>query len=343
MNSDNLFPSSLASIFRTLRESVRTRFPEFPDAEYIVVNGFLFLRFFIPAIISPKQYGMLASVDDADVKAVGRSLTLLSKVVQNVANGVHFGAKEEHLGPLNVVVDTFGPAVRAFVDRICAEPPSDPDMRRGRSFNRQEDHASADPSPSTLSRMHSDSHLSPRPRPKATNGSDTLAAGADKGGVPLVSASSLEALVLAHGLSRVECTCRQQGNSPRSGPRSGPRKPPSLGNEGYQLCRNLAALSRMLAAARSAWEAKERKDASSDRTGLEVLFAMLDQQENATRSSPLYHMDPTQRSEEEGRSDGPMQQVRSEPHLPCPAPTEPPTTPMLVLTTASNRDVPNPP
>lgn len=44
---------------------------------------------------------------------------MISKVIQNVANRVYFGQKEQHLTPLNTLVDQYGQQVKAFVDRVC--------------------------------------------------------------------------------------------------------------------------------------------------------------------------------------------------------------------------------
>lgn len=67
-----------------LRREVSKKFPTGADS---IVGGFIFLRFFSPAIVLPVSYGVISSVPST--KAV-RGMTLAAKVLQNTANGVLF-------------------------------------------------------------------------------------------------------------------------------------------------------------------------------------------------------------------------------------------------------------
>ena len=49
----------------------------FQDSKYTAVSGFLFLRFFAPAILGPKLFGLRENHAD---KNVSRTLTILAKV-----------------------------------------------------------------------------------------------------------------------------------------------------------------------------------------------------------------------------------------------------------------------
>jgi GTPase-activator protein for Ras-like GTPase len=53
----------------------------------LVVGGFLFLRFICPAVVTPHRYGLTKS---APSPKAGRTLVLISKLLQNLANGVEF-------------------------------------------------------------------------------------------------------------------------------------------------------------------------------------------------------------------------------------------------------------
>jgi hypothetical protein len=67
-----------------LRREVSKKFPTSADS---IVGGFIFLRFFSPAIVLPVSYGVLPA--NPSPKAV-RGVTLAAKVLQNTANGVLF-------------------------------------------------------------------------------------------------------------------------------------------------------------------------------------------------------------------------------------------------------------
>ena len=106
----------------------------FPDATYTIIGGFIFLRFICPAIIAPDGYGILngdfptskflsphsvilfaTEVPDAS----RRGLILISKVLQNLSNGVEFGQKEEYMLPLNPFITENIPMMHRFFDRLA--------------------------------------------------------------------------------------------------------------------------------------------------------------------------------------------------------------------------------
>ncbi len=77
------------SIFSGLRTSVKVRFPDNARVEYTAVSGFLFLRLFVAATMSPTLFSLWPEQVD---KRVGRSLTLVAKTIQNLANLVRVAA-----------------------------------------------------------------------------------------------------------------------------------------------------------------------------------------------------------------------------------------------------------
>jgi neurofibromin 1 len=72
--------------------------PRFQEAKYTAVGAFIFLRFFCPAIVAPEVEGLVSTVPSKDMR---RGLTLIAKIIQNLANNVLFGAKEPYMFPLN--------------------------------------------------------------------------------------------------------------------------------------------------------------------------------------------------------------------------------------------------
>ncbi|KAJ6236253.1 ras gtpase-activating protein [Anaeramoeba flamelloides] len=97
----------LASILCTATES------KFPNSKYILVAGFIFLRFFSPSISLPEALGI---TDQAPTPKVRRGLVLISKVLQAVANRNAF--KETELHYLNSLVKDLEPKVIKFMEQL---------------------------------------------------------------------------------------------------------------------------------------------------------------------------------------------------------------------------------
>jgi GTPase-activator protein for Ras-like GTPase len=72
--------------------------PRYSDAKYTAVGAFIFLRFFCPAIVAPEVEGLVSTTPSKEMR---RGLTLIAKIIQNLANNVLFGAKEPYMYPLN--------------------------------------------------------------------------------------------------------------------------------------------------------------------------------------------------------------------------------------------------
>jgi len=63
------------------------------------VGGFIFLRFFCPAIVSPDGNDLITIPQSH--KELRRGLVLCTKIIQNLANNVRFGVKETFMNELN--------------------------------------------------------------------------------------------------------------------------------------------------------------------------------------------------------------------------------------------------
>ncbi|KAF8943228.1 Ras GTPase activating protein ira2 [Haplosporangium gracile] len=97
-DSASKVPNSFKEVCWYLSQAVGERFP---DAKFTAVGGFIFLRFLCPAIVAPESDGLLhAPIENTKVR---RGLLLITKVIQNLANNVLFGAKE----PFMIVLNTF--------------------------------------------------------------------------------------------------------------------------------------------------------------------------------------------------------------------------------------------
>ncbi|KAG0747979.1 hypothetical protein G6F62_000155 [Rhizopus arrhizus] len=96
-NSVDLAPLSFREICHIIVTSVRERFPE---VKYTAAGSFIFLRFFCPAIVSPESVGLLKN-SNLFSREMRRGFLMATKVIQNLANNVLFGAKETYMIALN--------------------------------------------------------------------------------------------------------------------------------------------------------------------------------------------------------------------------------------------------
>ncbi|XP_051891710.1 ras GTPase-activating protein 4 [Pristis pectinata] len=78
-------PSVIRATFRELFKSVEARFPQdrYQNIKYVAVTSFLCLRFFSPAIMSPKLFYLRPKHADA---RTSRTLLLLAKAIQSIGN-----------------------------------------------------------------------------------------------------------------------------------------------------------------------------------------------------------------------------------------------------------------
>ena len=103
-------PLPFRKICKHLYEEVNSRFPQ---SRHSAIGGFLFLRFFCPAIISPEGFHILN--EPPSVKS-RRSLVLVAKALQNLANGVMFGNKEAFMTDVNNFIQENQERIVAFFE-----------------------------------------------------------------------------------------------------------------------------------------------------------------------------------------------------------------------------------
>eukprot|EP00050_Salpingoeca_kvevrii_P014197 m.33410 g.33410 ORF g.33410 m.33410 type:complete len:779 (-) comp5614_c0_seq2:49-2385(-) len=114
-------PRVMRIVFKHLRENVAMNANlsgEGSSVQYTVVSGFLFLRFFAPAVLSPKLFGMRDDLADA---RTSRTLTLLAKALQSTSNlgSTIDGGKESYMEPLFPTIRDNLQNARSFIDAIC--------------------------------------------------------------------------------------------------------------------------------------------------------------------------------------------------------------------------------
>jgi len=121
--SSNIFPVELRHICKKIREE-SAKVPSLQEVNLnVLLSNLVFLRFINPAIIVPKQFGLLK--DDPSDKAK-RQLVLVTKVLQNLAAGVEFGKKESFMVKLNDFIKANTSQMNGFLDELTDELPSSP-------------------------------------------------------------------------------------------------------------------------------------------------------------------------------------------------------------------------
>ncbi|KAF9437305.1 hypothetical protein BGZ76_001254 [Entomortierella beljakovae] len=104
IESVDQFPKELLQVFSHLQQCLTERFASSADsdivnqARYTGVSGFVFLRLICPAILGPRLFHI---VKDHPEPHAHRTLTLIAKSLQGLANLVNFGTKEEWMVPMN--------------------------------------------------------------------------------------------------------------------------------------------------------------------------------------------------------------------------------------------------
>jgi len=117
-SSARFFPPQIRDIFKLIEEETRKKFDE--TACLLAVNGFLFLRFFVPLIRSPVENSLLKenlSQNQADFFAN------LAACIQKVANLSVF-RDNEPLSAFNTLIVEKVPPMKKYVQQIMEGEPS---------------------------------------------------------------------------------------------------------------------------------------------------------------------------------------------------------------------------
>lgn len=144
VSSVEAFPAPWRTLFAFIMSETEARFPGMGRA---VVGNFLFLRFFCPAIVSPIKYKVITA--EQLKKTSLRGLILLTKLLQNLVNGVEFdGSKERYMTTLNPFILQNKELIATFFDRLI-----DPADIQRCSANKPYEPAAIDPIPVKLQAM----------------------------------------------------------------------------------------------------------------------------------------------------------------------------------------------
>jgi len=114
-NSVGNFPHELRTIFSRLTEKLTSIGR--PRIAFRVVTASLFLRLLCPSILNPILFDL---ADEIPGVKVSRTLTLVAKVLQNLANRSRFSDKEEYMGFMDYFIRTNVDKLTMFIQNITS-------------------------------------------------------------------------------------------------------------------------------------------------------------------------------------------------------------------------------
>ncbi|KAK4056654.1 hypothetical protein OIO90_002206 [Microbotryomycetes sp. JL221] len=110
-------PEDLRRIFAHIQDVVVSKYGvEQKNIKWTSVGAFVFLRFFVPAILNPRLFGIVNAPPDAKIQ---RTLTLIAKTLQGLANFSSFGQKEPWMVGMNVFLQDHTSAYVDFIEHIA--------------------------------------------------------------------------------------------------------------------------------------------------------------------------------------------------------------------------------
>ncbi|KAJ3154929.1 Ras GTPase-activating protein 1 [Geranomyces michiganensis] len=119
-------PRELKEVFAFVRETALNKWNGADGTEpnqsvqYVAISGFIFLRFFCPAILNPKIFNLISEQPDP---STSRTFTLIAKILQNLANLSDFGSKEPYMAECNPFIAANVNSMKAFIDGISTIEP----------------------------------------------------------------------------------------------------------------------------------------------------------------------------------------------------------------------------
>lgn len=93
-------PTKLMVVLQFVREKSVAKLTE-PNIQYLSVSAFFFLRLICPALLSPKLFNLTRIHPSQNCQ---RTLTLIAKSMQSLANLSLLGVKEQFMNPMNAFI-----------------------------------------------------------------------------------------------------------------------------------------------------------------------------------------------------------------------------------------------
>jgi hypothetical protein len=115
MDSVNSVPRELRIVAKRVKNLVSQKFTE-REMDYKGVCAFFFLRFICPAVMTPQIYGVL---EHPPGETSQRYFVLISKTLQNLANGTLPSQKEAYMAKMDEFVIDNRDTLHRFIDTLC--------------------------------------------------------------------------------------------------------------------------------------------------------------------------------------------------------------------------------
>ncbi|XP_046678395.1 ras GTPase-activating protein 1 isoform X4 [Homalodisca vitripennis] len=108
-------PKTVRYICGCLQRCVVGKWPHERLVRTRVVSGFIFLRLLCPAILNPRQFNLIS---EPPPPMASRSLIMVAKCLQNLANLVEFGGKEPYMEVVNPFILKNKERMVVFLDQL---------------------------------------------------------------------------------------------------------------------------------------------------------------------------------------------------------------------------------
>ncbi|TRY67220.1 hypothetical protein TCAL_09809 [Tigriopus californicus] len=115
--SSEACPRTLRYICYCLQRNTMAKWPNERLVKTRAVSGFIFLRLLCPAILHPRHFNLIS---DPPPPAATRSLVMIAKCLQNLANLVEFGVKESYMEVVNPFIFKNKERMVVFLDHLSS-------------------------------------------------------------------------------------------------------------------------------------------------------------------------------------------------------------------------------
>ncbi|KAH3743948.1 GTPase-activator protein for Ras family GTPase [Pelomyxa schiedti] len=113
--SADQLPLSLRKICRQIKQEIEAKEPTYVMSS---IGAFIFLRFYNTAISVPESYGLLPQAPPPSIR---RQMVVVTKMLQNLANGIEFGKKEEFMMKFNDWLEDNATRMTKFYNDITTD------------------------------------------------------------------------------------------------------------------------------------------------------------------------------------------------------------------------------